>query len=96
MTENINVHELEQMAKFTLTEAEADEIKKYMEFILKDFEEKLPPDENIAESDPLIHGVELANVLREDRAVKTISREALLRNAPDSADGYFKVPMTLE
>jgi len=45
---------------------------------------------------PLVTVLDEYNVLREDIAEKSITREELLANAPEHYDGYFKVPGTLE
>jgi len=36
------------------------------------------------------------NVLRKDVTIKNIPRETLLATAPESQDGYFVVPKTVE
>jgi len=47
-------------------------------------------------AEPLVSVLEVCNVMREDVAVKMISRDELLESAPEQYDGYFKVPGTLE
>jgi len=37
-----------------------------------------------------------SNVMREDVASKLISRDELLKNAPEQHDGYFQVPAAIE
>ena len=44
---------------------------------------------------PLVTPLAVRNVLREDVAVKNYSKEELLKNAPDSFDGYFRAPGTI-
>jgi len=46
--------------------------------------------------EPLVSVLDLHNVLRDDIAVKFVSREALLENAPEQNDGYFQVPAAIE
>ena len=46
--------------------------------------------------EPLITVLDLKNVLREDVSVQIVSRDTLLRNAPEEYDGYFEVPKTIE
>lgn len=94
MSENFKIKELEQMAKFIVPEADRNKTEEYMEFLMNDFE-KL----NDVVTDgvkPLIHGIELENVFREDKIIKKIDRETLLKNAPESEKGFFKVPMTID
>ena len=42
--------------------------------------------------EPPTHVVELANVLRPDTPEPSLPRERALENAPDPADGAFRVP----
>ena len=97
MSGEINVNELEKSAKLNLSEIERNEIEKYIEFLVADFDEKSACSIGIiGEPEPMVYGIELENVFREDKAVKAIDREELLENAPDHEDGYFKVPKTVE
>ena len=45
---------------------------------------------------PLIPVLEAENILRDDIATKAISRDELLKNAPEQQNGYFQVPKTVE
>jgi aspartyl-tRNA(Asn)/glutamyl-tRNA(Gln) amidotransferase subunit C len=42
--------------------------------------------------EPTSHVVALENVLRADEPEPCLSREKALENAPDAADGFFRVP----
>ena len=42
--------------------------------------------------EPTSHVVELENVLRADEPTPSLERDAALLNAPDPADGAFRVP----
>jgi aspartyl-tRNA(Asn)/glutamyl-tRNA(Gln) amidotransferase subunit C len=42
--------------------------------------------------EPTTHVVELANVLRDDEPEPSLPREVALEQAPDPADGFFRVP----
>ena len=44
----------------------------------------------------MTHPFNFTNNFREDEAVNTENREALLANAPEQKDGCFKVPQTVE
>ena len=93
MTE-IDIEKLGQMAKLALTDTEKNDISKYMEFLEDDFDNLDNVDTGSAK--PLIHGVELVNILREDRVVKDIDRDKLLETAPEHSDGYFVAPKTID
>lgn len=42
------------------------------------------------------HVTNACNVMREDVAVAGTDRDLLMRNVPESADGYIKVPAIIE
>jgi aspartyl-tRNA(Asn)/glutamyl-tRNA(Gln) amidotransferase subunit C len=46
--------------------------------------------------EPLSHPGALASVLRDDVPAGSLPRERALQNAPDSADGFFRVPRVIE
>jgi aspartyl-tRNA(Asn)/glutamyl-tRNA(Gln) amidotransferase subunit C len=46
--------------------------------------------------EPTYHVLDLVNVLREDVVVPSLPREVALANAPERADGFFKVPRIIE
>ncbi|EIA20971.1 asparaginyl/glutamyl-tRNA amidotransferase subunit C [Listeria fleischmannii 1991] len=49
-----------------------------------------------ANVEPTSHAIEVSNVLREDVSHPGLKREKVLRNAPETQDGMFKVPTILE
>jgi len=46
--------------------------------------------------EPTAHVLPIHNVLREDISRPSFDRDKLLRNAPEQADGCFKVPKVVE
>ncbi len=46
--------------------------------------------------DPLFHVVPLHNVFREDKVAPSLPLEKALQNAPDKAQGCFKVPRIID
>ncbi|MGY4105573.1 Asp-tRNA(Asn)/Glu-tRNA(Gln) amidotransferase subunit GatC [Ignavigranum ruoffiae] len=46
--------------------------------------------------EPTFHGNQKKNVFREDQAVPSDLPEAMLANAPDSEDGFIRVPVIIE
>jgi aspartyl-tRNA(Asn)/glutamyl-tRNA(Gln) amidotransferase subunit C len=46
--------------------------------------------------EPLSHPGALANVMRDDVPAGSLPREAALQNAPDAAEGFFRVPRVIE
>ena len=49
-----------------------------------------------SEVEPLVSVLDIYNVTREDVADKFVSRDELLKNAPEQHDGYFQVPAAIE
>lgn len=45
---------------------------------------------------PMVHVVDLVNVLREDEVHKDFSRDRLQEGAPEATDGYWQVPRLLD
>lgn len=86
--------EYEAMAKLNLNDQERQWIQEVSDMLTNSFSEL----QNIDTDDvqPLVTVLNLQNVLREDQAVKMLSREKLLSNAPEQYDGYFQAPKTLE
>ena len=49
-----------------------------------------------ADVEPTTHAVPLRMNLREDEVEERLDRDAVLQNAPDTADGHFRVPKVVE
>jgi len=45
---------------------------------------------------PMVHAIERENVWRQDASGGSLSREEALQNAPESAEGCFRVPRIIE
>lgn len=78
------------LARLELTEQETQEYTEQLNSILEyaAMLERLDTD-NVS---PTAHAVPLHNVLREDQVCTSIAHEKALRNAPDNAEGFFRVP----
>lgn len=82
------------LAKLDLSDAEKEAAKKDMSRML-DYIDKL--NELDTEGvEPMSHVFPLHNVFREDAVTNGDDRENILKNAPESKDGAFKVPKTVE
>lgn len=46
--------------------------------------------------EPTSHAIPMSNVFREDVIINPLGQEKALVNAPDKADGCFKVPKVVE
>ena len=84
----------EAMAKLDLSETERQNLSACTDKLIESFSVL----ENIDTSGakPLVTVLDIQNVMRNDIAKKTITREELLSNAPEQYDGYFQVPRTLD
>lgn len=84
----------ESMTKILLSESERSEISAQADKLVSSFAalESI----NTSNVDVLFTVLDIKNVFRDDVAVKEISKETLLSNAPEQYDGYFQVPKTLE
>ena len=49
-----------------------------------------------ADVEPMSHVLPTVNVFREDEVVASYPREEILKNAPDTDEGAFRVPKTVE
>jgi len=89
-----NFTDYESMAMLDLPEEERNNLKNRFEAITEEFS-KLDK-YNTSGIKPLVTVLELNNIMREDEPVKSITRDALLENAPEHHDGYFQVPATID
>ena len=88
------IKDYEILNKFELSEDDFVKISAYADKLTKSFKKLEDIDTSGIQS--LVTVLDIQNVLREDINIKTISREELLANAPDSNGGFFKVPGILE
>ncbi len=51
---------------------------------------------NTKDVEPTAHVLPLKNVMRADEVKPSLPRELALANAPETEDGYFKVPKIME
>jgi len=67
------------------------ELNKILEYI--DTLNEIPGLENV---EPLENINDTENVLREDEAIKCLTKEEALKNAPSITENFFKVPKVLD
>ncbi len=79
-----------RLARLALTE---DEIAKFQEQLSAILEAVGKVDElDLSGVEPTAHPLDLSNVWAADETRPSIALEDALANAPDSEDGYFRVP----
>ena len=84
----------ESMVMLDLTDDERSRLTERFEQIVSGF--AVLDDIDTSGAEPLVCVLELNNVMRDDVASKMISREELLKNAPEQQEGYFQVPAAIE
>lgn len=89
-----NIEDYEAMTKISLSEDEKTIVSGHMNMLLDSF--KKLEDTDVSGVVPLISVLDVKSPMRDDVAIKTISREELLSNAPEQHDGYFQVPRTVD
>ena len=82
------------LATLTISEEEAEMYSTQLTEIIT-FTEKIQ-NINTDGVKPTIYGSNNDNILREDKAERTITQEEALKNAPSKEDGQFKVPSIME
>lgn len=85
---------VEILAKLELSKEEKERAKNDMEHILNYIDKLNELDTEGVE--PMSHIFPLNNVFREDIVTNGDERDRMLKNAPESKDGCFKVPKTIE
>lgn len=85
-----DVEHVAKLARLELTDAEKELYTKQLGDVLKYVEQMNEVD--TSDVKPMTQVVDFCNVMREDVPNLEISKEALMSNAPDEENGFFKVP----
>ena len=88
------VEYLEKLGRIRLTEEEKVAAEKDLQDILTYIDTRNELDTDGIE--PGSHSFPVANVMRDDIVPNKADTENILKNAPDSKDGCFVVPKTVE
>ena len=89
----ISVKEVEHVAKLArlaLTEDEKVLYAEQLARIIGYFDELKDVDTEGVE--PMAHALPVVNIMREDEVIAPTGREVFLAGAPDTENGFFKVP----
>jgi aspartyl-tRNA(Asn)/glutamyl-tRNA(Gln) amidotransferase subunit C len=90
MIDRDQVLHVAKLARLKLTDDDLDRMPEELSKILEHVETM--NELNLEGVEPTSHVVDLTNVLREDVPRPGLSREQALGQAPDAADGGFRVP----
>ena len=88
------VTDYEGMVMLCLSDAERLRLQECFDGVVSGF--SVLDDVNTDGVSPLVSVLDLHNVLREDVSCNSISRDELLKNAPEQHDGYFQVPAAID
>jgi len=83
-----------ELAKLGLTEEDVERFREQLSDILEHIETLSELDTTGVTA--MAHVTGLENVMRDDVVTECLPSQAVLANAPDQEDGYFKVPPVLE
>jgi aspartyl-tRNA(Asn)/glutamyl-tRNA(Gln) amidotransferase subunit C len=82
------------LARLRLTPKEETQLTEQLDHILA-YMEKLA-ELDTSNMEPFSHAVDAVNVLREDQVTNRSNADALLANAPDRDNSFFRVPKIIE
>jgi aspartyl-tRNA(Asn)/glutamyl-tRNA(Gln) amidotransferase subunit C len=88
------VVKIADLARLHLSDAEIESMSKTLTSILDFFDQLQAIDTQGVE--PMVHGVALENVFREDEKHEGLVPDQALANAPKRAGDFFAVPSILE
>ena len=94
MPADFDIARIAQLARISLSEKELEAYSAQLEQILEHAArvQALPTDG----VEPTSHPLTMVNAFRPDEATACLDRDEVLSQAPDSADGYFRVPKILD
>lgn len=89
-----DVLHIARLARISLSPAEVDRFASQLSAILGHFAAlaAVPT----AQVEPTAHPLPLSNVMRADEVHASLPREAVLQNAPEREEGFFRVRAVLE
>lgn len=85
---------LEKLARITLSEDEEKKVGNELQDILSYIDMLNELDTDGVEA--MSHCFPVTNVMREDEVAPSMSPDEIVANAPESQDGYFVVPKTVD
>ena len=83
-----------RLACIDLTEAETALFQSQLDQVLQYVEQLNEPD--VSGVEPTAHAIPVFNVLRPDVTGQSLDHDAVIANAPSSADGHIRVPKIID
>lgn len=94
MPVEIDIRKVAKLARIALSEEELEEYSRQLGDILEHAEQvQSLPTEGV---EPTSHPLPMVNAFRQDVVTGSLTRDDVLDQAPDAADGYFRVPRILD
>lgn len=94
MPVEIDIRKVAKLARIALSEEELEEYGRQLGDILEHAEQvQSLPTEGV---EPTSHPLPMVNAFRQDVVTGSLTRDDVLDQAPDAADGYFRVPRILD
>lgn len=90
----MKIEDVSKLARLNLKEDEKELFSRQVGSIIKYIDQLNELDTDRVK--PTAHILPIKNVFREDRLRDSLPREKALRNAPQSEDGFYKVPKIIE
>ena len=89
-----HVRHVARLARLNLSSEEMDIFTVQLNTILS-YVDKLN-ELDTTQVEPLSHAIEVTNAFRDDVVEESLTREIVLKNAPETEKGFFKVPRIIE
>lgn len=94
MPVHVDIAKVAKLARIELSDSQLAEYGAQLDQILEHAERvQALPTEGVP---PTAHPYPMTNSFRPDALAPSLDREAVLSQAPDAVDGYFRVPRILE
>ena len=88
------VEHVAKLARLAITDEEKERYSQQLSNILTYIEKLKELDTSKVE--PTSHVLPMKNIFREDEVRPSLPREEILKNAPDRAEEFFRVPKIIE
>ena len=85
---------LELLNQLRLTDAQKDDVLAF--FAAREADGAILDTVDTENVERMVHVMPILTVVREDKVVKTFTREELQRGAPETDEGYWCVPRVME
>ena len=96
VSKDFDIQNIAKLASINLSEDEQGKLAKDLSIILEHVKALSDLELNTEQNEIYIHPLEKELVLQEDELVESLTHEEALSNAPESKDGKFVVPPSME